>query len=230
MQESLSRFGPELALIASVVVILLGDLLLRDRSSRRVALLVLALLGLAAAAVALALLPTGDRGLFSGMIVNDGLARYGKGLFLCATALGVAFGAVSTEIPEERYGEYLLLLLSLALGLCLLAASRHLLMLYLALELVSLPSYVLAGFRRGDRRTSEAALKYVVYGGAASGVMLYGFSLLYGLTGTLDLARLGGAVAAVAEESGSGRFALVATFVLSLAGFTYKISAVPFHL
>jgi NADH-quinone oxidoreductase subunit N len=115
--------------------------------------------------------------------------------------------------------------------MCLLAGAQNLLMLYLALELVSLPSYVLAGFRHGDRMSSEAALKYVIFGAAASGLMLYGFSLLYGLAGTLDLPGIGETVVSRGFAGGvDAQLLVVIAVLLSVAGFAFKIAAVPFHM
>jgi len=112
------------------------------------------------------------------------------------------------------------MLLSLTLGMSLFTAARNLLMIYLSLELVSLPSCVLAGFRRGDKASSEAALKYAVFGAAASGMTLYGFSLLYGMAGTLDLAGIGNAVLARTAEAGiAGRLGLLADVVTRLGGW-----------
>ena len=131
---------------------------------------------------------------------------------------------------REQIGEYLILVLCLTLGMSLLVASQNLLMIYLALELVSIPSYILAGFRHGDRRSSEAALKYVIFGAASSGMMLYGFSLLYGMAGTLDLGGLLRAVEAQAIGGGIGeQFALAVAILMALAGFAYKVAAVPFQ-
>jgi NADH-quinone oxidoreductase subunit N len=230
MVASLARFGPELALAATVFAVLLADLALKGYPARVRALAWLGTLGLVAAAAGLYWLPAGDGPLFSGMLALDGFSRFFQGLFLVVALFGVLFGAISDEIPRERYGEFLLLLFCLTLGLSLLAAAQNLLMIYLALELVSLPSYVLAGFRRGDRRSSEAALKYVVYGAAASGLMLYGFSLLYGLAGTLDLAGLGQYVSSLAVRGPGTHFAVVLAGLLSLVGFGYKVAAVPFHM
>jgi len=232
ISDSLIRFAPELALGVTVVAVLVADLLTK-RHPRRTSLLTwLAVLGLVAAGGTLFLLPEGDSPLFSKVMALDGFALFFKGLFLAAALLGVLFGALSKEIARDRFGEYLLLLLCLTLGLNLLSSAQHLLMLYLALELVSLPSYVLAGFRWWDRRSSEAALKYVVYGGTASGVMLYGFSLLYGLTGTLHLDGLGSTLAAVAAgaQGPAAQLALLIAVLLSLAGFGYKVAAAPFHM
>ena len=230
MRQDLVRFAPELALTATVFAVLFFDLLLKRSGKRLFVLHTLGILGLVGAGFALLLLPKGDVSLFSGMLALDGMARFFKGLFVVAALFGVMFGVLADEIPEERFGEYLLLLLCLTLGLSLLSSAQNLLMIYLSLELVSLPSYVLAGFRRGDKRSSEAALKYVIYGGAASGVMLYGFSLLYGLAGTLDLAGLGRYVASLASAGWGVHLAVVAASLLSLAGFAYKVAAVPFHM
>lgn len=230
--DSLLRFAPELALGTTLLVLLFADLALKRHPLRDRLLTGLAVLGLVASAGTLFLIPAGDTAIFSGQVALDGFALFFKGLFLAAALLGVLFGALSDEIPRARYGEFLLLLFCLTLGLSLLASAQHLLMVYLALELVSLPSYVLAGFRWWDRRSSEAALKYVIYGGAASGLMLYGFSLIYGLTGSLELAGLGDALTTVgAGAKGLGaQLALLVAVLLSLVGFGYKVAAVPFHM
>jgi NADH-quinone oxidoreductase subunit N len=230
MLSNLLAIGPELALTATVLLVLIADLLIGDRPARRASLATVAFAGLAAAAAAFALLPDGGPSAFDGMVSGDGLGRFFRGLFLVAAFFGVAFGALSDEIPARRFGEYTILLLSTTLGMCFLVSAQNLLMILLALELTSLPSYILAGFRRGDRRSSEAALKYVLYGAAASGLMLYGFSLLYGMAGTLDLAKVGPALnASAAGGSVAIRAGIAVAALLSLVGFGYKIAAVPFH-
>ncbi|MBP6875330.1 MAG: NADH-quinone oxidoreductase subunit N [Candidatus Eisenbacteria bacterium] len=241
MGANLAGILPELVLVVTVLALVIADIGLRRHAARRTALAILALLGTVIAAVALAwspLPPAASAGaphagtsLFDGMIAHDGFALFFKGLFLAAAFLGLLFGAISNEISRGRYGEYVVLLLCLTLGMSFLASARNLLMIYLALEMVSMPSYILTGFRRGDRPSSEAALKYVVYGAASSGIMLYGFSLLYGLTGTLDLAGIGRALAQIMRE-GSSAHALGVTVaaLASLVGFGYKVAAVPFHM
>jgi NADH-quinone oxidoreductase subunit N len=231
MGRSFAGLAPEIALAATIFALVIADILWRHHAARRSILGTLAVLGLAATALTFAMLPA-ERGLiFGGMIALDGFGIFFKGLFLAAAFLGILFGAVSNEIPRTRFGEYLVLLLCLTLGMDLLACAQNLLMIYLALELVSMPSYILAGFRRGDRHSSEAALKYVIYGAAASGMMLYGFSLLYGISGTLDLAGIGRTIAA-APHAGNPAVPLGITLavLLSLVGFGYKVAAVPFHM
>jgi NADH-quinone oxidoreductase subunit N len=232
--SDLARLGPEMALVATVVAVVAGDLLMRTDPRRYRMLTLIASSGLLVAALLIPVAPevtgTSDS-IFSGMLAFDGFSIFFKWLFFAAALMGVLFGALSSEIPRRRFGEYLIVLLCLTIGLFLLVSAQNLLMIFIAIELVSLPSYILAGFRHGDRRTSEAALKYVIFGAAASGLMLYGFSLLYGLTGTLALAGIGGAVNAAAASGGIAVQAGIAMAVLlSIVGFGYKVAAVPFHM
>src|SRR6185503_3008222 len=127
--------------------------------------------------------------------------------------------------PNE--GEYYALLVSSGLGMFLMAGAANLLMAYLALEFVSLTSYVLTGFLRHNRRSGEAALKYLIYGGVASGAMIYGMSWVFGLTGALDYAGIAKGMAAIDPAS---RPALFVALVLVLVGFGYKVASVPFHM
>jgi NADH-quinone oxidoreductase subunit N len=231
MSLGVAGIAPALALTATILALVAADLLLRASPARRRVLGALALAGLVVAALSFAALPA-DRGpIFHGMIALDGFALFFQGLFLAAAFLGVLFGALSDEIPRARFGEYLILLLSLTVGMSLLVSARNLLMLYLSIEMVSMPSYILAGFRRGDRLSSEAALKYVIFGAAASGLMLYGFSLLYGLAGTLDLSGIGRTIlAGFGGGSPATTLAVTLAVLFSLAGFGYKVAAVPFHM
>jgi NADH-quinone oxidoreductase subunit N len=234
---SLAWFRPELALTAGVIVLLVLDLLSRPSTSgqrRRWPLAIAALVVLGAAAALLASQPAEPRALFHGMIASDGLATFFKWLFLGAGALTVIVTALGTELAPARQGEFFALLVAIVLGMFLMASASDLLMMYLAIELVSMTSYVLAGFRRADRRATEAALKYVIYGGVASGVMLFGMSYLYGLAGTFSFAGLGEALAGAIQGSGAaaagGRLAVVAGLAFVAAGIGYKVAAVPFHM
>ena len=115
----------------------------------------------------------------------------------------------------------------------MMASATDLLMVYLSIELVSMVSYVLAGFRKGDRKAAEGSLKYVIYGGVASGVMLFGMSYLYGLTGTsslLEIATRIQAIQAVGASLAATKIALVVSIVFVTAGIGYKVAAVPWHM
>ena len=110
-----------------------------------------------------------------------------------------------------------------------MAGASNLLMMYLAVELSSITSYILAGYTKEAPDSSEASLKYVIYGALSSGLMLYGISLIYGLTGSLDFYAINKELPGVLAEGGSARLVLLIAGILMLAGLGYKISAVPFH-
>jgi NADH-quinone oxidoreductase subunit N len=169
------------------------------------------------------------------MIASDPFATFFKWLFLAAAALTVLIAARSTEFGRQQIGVFYPLLLSIVLGMFLMASAVDLLMMYLAVELVSLVSYVLAGYRQGDRKAAEAALKYVIYGGVASGIMLFGMSYIYGLTGSTSLLGLGGALDGLAVGTmGSSqtalRVALAVAVIFVLCGVGFKIASVPWHM
>ena len=231
---SLWWFRPELALCTGVLALLVVDLGWRGRPQRVAGLTVVGLAVLLAAAGLLAVQPGGMAFLFNGMIASDAFATFFKWLFLAAGAVTMVLAALGDELAPERIGEFHALLLAVVLGMFLMASASDLLMMYLSIELVSMTSYVLAGFRKGDRRATEAALKYVIYGGVASGVMLFGMSYLYGLAGTFSFHELGPAIARALEASGPAlagtRLALVAGIVFVAAGVGYKVAAVPFHM
>src|SRR5207244_2818583 len=191
---------------------------------------VVALVGAAAAiASALSLLDVPTRAwLFGRMLVFDGFSVYFKVLLGLALLAAVWMSLGSREVRgQPNEGEYYTLLLSSGLGMFLMAASATLLMAYLSLEFVSLTSYVLTGFLRHNRRSGEAALKYLIYGGVASGAMIYGMSWVFGLTGAMDYAGIARGIAGLDAAS---RGALFLAFVLVLAGSGYKIASVPFHM
>ena len=205
------------------------------RSPARVALLAAgALAVLAAAAGLLAIQPPDAQTLFNGMLANDSFAIFFKWLFLAAAALTVVIAAQGQDFPPERIGQFFALLMAIVLGMFMMASATDLLMVYMSIELVSMVSYVLAGFRKGDRKAAEGSLKYVIYGGVASGVMIFGMSYLYGLTGTTSLLELGARIQALgaggAVSVAATRIALVVAIVFVTAGVGYKVAAVPWHM
>jgi NADH-quinone oxidoreductase subunit N len=166
--------------------------------------------------------------LFDRMLVLDQFAIFFKVLLGLSLLAVVTMSLASREITQSpNQGEYYTVLLGATLGMFLMASAANLLMAYLALEFVSLSSYVLTGFLRHNRRSSEAALKYLIYGGVASGAMIYGMSWIYGLAGSMDYGQIATALGKAAPES---RLALFTGLVLVLAGFGYKVAVVPFHM
>ncbi len=221
--ESLGYIVPELLLLATILTVFIADLLVRRKE--RVG--EIALLGTAASAFAISALSGGAEGwLFSKMIVQDPFATFFKVVFALATLATVWMSLGSKEIQGTNQAEYYGLLLSSTLGMYFMASAANLLMAYLALEFVSLTSYVLTGYLRHDRRGGEAALKYLIYGGVASGAMIYGMSWIYGLTGSMDFAAINAAL----TTGEANKLAVFIAALLTLVGFGYKITAVPFHM
>ena len=228
--EHLNYFLPEALLCAAIVVMLL----VRLGPGRG------HMGGLAVAFTAVALfvagylwvaMPDDQLDCFANMVVTDPLTRFARFVILGAALLTILLTLV-TGIPDrEDSGDFHVLLLGGTLGMLLMASANHLLMVFIAVEMASLPSYAMAGFLKGKRQGSEAALKYVVYGGGASGVMLFGISLLAGRFGTgflPDLAK-GYTMALSAQAGGHTDVILVLGTLLILVGLSFKLSAVPFH-
>lgn len=168
--------------------------------------------------------PRGDNELLWGdMIRHDWLGFAFKMLFIFGAAITALFAMDVDALG--KHGEFYLLLLVSTIGMNLMATSADLIMLYLAIETTSIPMYILAGFLKKDDKSTEAGFKYLLFGGMTSALMLYGFSLLYGFTGATGLYEL-----AVAIQPGSENFVvMLVSLLLILVGFSFKISAVPFH-
>jgi NADH-quinone oxidoreductase subunit N len=220
---SLNFFYPEIILTGTILLLIVLDLLVR--SSRGLALV--AMIGCVAALFATFDLYSAQEGwLFHRMIVLDSFSLFFKVIALAATVLTIWMSLGSNEIRQVHEGEYYTLLLTCALGMIFMASSSNLLTAYLSLELVSLTSYALTGFLPHNRQSSEAALKYLIYGGVASGTMIYGMSWIFGMTGSLDYAAIQQALA----QTQVNKVALYIALVFIMAGFGYKIVFVPFHM
>jgi NADH-quinone oxidoreductase subunit N len=174
-----------------------------------------------------------DHKSFSGMVVYDNYTIFVR-MFLLGFAALLIWLSMLTGIPDrEDSGDFYCLLLGATLGMAIMASANHLLMVYIGVEMASLPSYALAGFLKGRRQSSEASLKYVVYGGGASGIMLYGISLLSGRFGTaylpdLALGFTGSLQQAAHSPMGLDPLLLLGTLFI-LIGVGFKLAAVPFH-
>jgi len=229
LQRSLALFRPEVVLTAGLLLVVLVDSIGAAWRNLAMRLLTLASLALALG-LAFQLQASGAKGArFSGMLVMDPLGAAFKVVLVAAgllTVLAFTFRN-SRELHGLGQGELMALVLALVLFCCLLAASNDMVMLYLALESVSITSYVMVAYLKGDRMSNEASLKYVLFGAASTGTMLYGLSLLYGMTGTTSLPAIQELVAAGVPEA--NRFAIYAVTLLVLAGLGFKIAAVPFH-
>jgi NADH-quinone oxidoreductase subunit N len=230
--QSLAFFGPELALSGAILLVVLWDLLAKKGKVGGALLIAFVALG-ASAGLSLRFILSGapPRDLFHGLIAADAYSSLFRLViaFVTGTVLVISKPKLEDEGTREP-GEFITLLLVLTLGMNLMAASRNLLMIYLSLEMVSVISFVLAGFKLDDAKSSEAALKYVVFGGVASGIMLYGMSFLFGVSQSLDLGAIAAKTAHITAHTGKVPEAVFVGVVCVMAGFGYKISAAPFHM
>jgi NADH-quinone oxidoreductase subunit N len=178
---------------------------------------------LALAGVILAMLPPGKLVTFCGSFIVDEFARFLKILALIGSAAAIAMSIDYARREAQERFEYSVLILLSTLGMLMLISAADLIALYLGLELMSLPLYVVAASHRNSLRSTEAGLKYFVLGALSSGMLLYGASLIYGFTGTVSFTG----IAQAAEQGGIG---LIFGIVFLFAGFCFKFSAVPFHM
>ena len=220
--------SPELSVVLLAFLVLGLDLLTR----RKTLVWLVAFLGLIVPTLltfSLAFDWFGDRPTtgFFGMLTTDTYAIFFKLLFL---VIGFSVILVSYQYVEKFLratpGEYYSIILMSLAGMMLMAGTGELITIYIALELTSIPLYILAGLSRSDVRSAEAAVKYVLLGAMSSAILLYGMALLYGATGTTDLTEIAKSVTTL----GSGNLMLLAADVFIFAGFGFKISAVPFHM
>jgi NADH-quinone oxidoreductase subunit N len=213
---------PEIIVVTAACVLLIAGLFVpEDRGD----VLVAASLAVVAAAAAATIALSGEtRPAYSGMFVVDPFADFFKLLFYLATALTLLLSRRYAEIERIAREEYYVLLLFALAGMMIMASATDLLSIYVGLELMALATYVLTGFLRQERRSNEAALKYVILGGVSTGIFLYGVSLIYGLTGTTQLDALAASLTAPRDP------ALLLAVVFVVTGLVFKIGAVPFHM
>jgi NADH-quinone oxidoreductase subunit N len=178
---------------------------------------------LIAAGVIICLLPHGKLVSFNGSFVVDGFARFLKILALVGSAVAIVLSIDYAKRENQQRFEYSVLIVLSTLGMMLLISAADLIALYLGLELMSLPLYVVAASHRDNLRSTEAGLKYFVLGALSSGMLLYGASLVYGFTGTVSFSG-------IASAAGQGGIGLIFGIVFLFAGFCFKVSAVPFHM
>jgi NADH-quinone oxidoreductase subunit N len=224
LDADLLLFLPELSVCAGIVALLLARLLpALDRNH---------LGGLAVAALAVGLF-TGTYQVydnqppspyFAGMLVTDAWAGFVRVTVLSAALLTVLLTLLTGVPDRDDSADFYVLLLGGTLGMMLMAGAGHLMMVFISVEMASLPGYALAGFLKGKKRSSESALKYVVYGAAASGVMLYGITLLSGTFGTGTLKDVSAGIAARGLD-----LPVLAGLGLTMVGLGFKLAAVPFQ-
>jgi NADH-quinone oxidoreductase subunit N len=216
--------APDLVVVGVLCLVLVADLFLPD--DRKGVLPSLAGLGLLGALIPVLTLAVdgADRTMFGGAYAVDNFALVLKALFLVAGYVTVLLSTNYIAEGDYAEGEYYFLLLSSILGMTVMASARDLITIFVALEMLSIPAYLLAGWRKRDRQGNEAGVKYYLMGVFATGVLLYGMSLIYGVAGTTQLAGIGEAL-----STGESVPVISLAVVLVIAGFAFKVSAVPFH-
>ncbi len=232
LSNSISLIKPEVVITITLILLVIFDLIFVKQKS---VIPIIALIGLFIAGIfvisdlqqsgfAFSLSGTGSK---SGMITADSFGSYFKILIILASILIVFFSYSSNEIQKvtDRLGEYYALIFGMILGMLIMVSSSDLILMYLSMELLSLSSYVLAGFTKLRERNSEASLKYLIYGAVSSGTMLFGISMIYGMTGTTNLNEINLALRHIQINWLTLSFSLI----LIVAGIGYKISAAPFH-
>ncbi len=225
--QDLHRFYPEITIAAALLAVILVDIAF-PRLRKSMAFVVTGVGLVAAFLLTIPLFGAAEGTQFYGMVALDRLAVFFKGFLILASFLILLAAPGSRELSRSHLGEFYALLLGVTLGMVLLASSVDMLMLFLSLEMVSLSSYIMVGYLRHDRQSNEASLKYLLFGVVSTGSMLYGITLLFGLTGTTKMALIREALAQGAASGNNSMMLLVAT-ALILAGFGFKIAAVPFH-
>jgi NADH-quinone oxidoreductase subunit N len=222
--QSLSFYYPELILIGVILVAIIYDLTIHQSKSGNVGWVLVT--GLIAVAVAIYFQEQRVTTLFTNSIVLDPFASFFKLLIILATIFVSIVSLQSGELKDYRKGEYFTLLGIIVFGLFLMVSTVDLIMVYISIEIVSIMSFVLAGYLKQNTRSNEAGLKYVVYGAFSSGIMLFGLSYIYGLTGSTNYFQI---QQAIATMDASANTALMMATLMVLTGFGYKVSAVPFH-
>jgi NADH-quinone oxidoreductase subunit N len=211
---------PEILLTALALIILMADLFIKRKET-------IAFLSIVSVAAVAYTLLNSSGSTFGGMFIADGYSKFFKLIFLVNVLLTVLISVRYIVIENINFGEYYGLILFSTLGMMIMASAGDLIVLYLGLELMALSTYVLAGFIRHDIRSNEAAIKYFLLGAFSSAFLLYGMSMIYGLTGTTDLK----AIATYISTNGlEGNKTLLLSMILFTVAFGFKIAAVPFHM
>lgn len=220
--------APEIVLTGALIVVLLLDLVVDETHKYRVtqfAGIGLLLSLIPVLTLSLSGISDEPRVMFGGAYVVDTFSLVLKGLFIVTTYVVLLMSQTYIEEGDYYEGEYSFLLLSSVLGMVVMSSARDLITIFVALELLSIPAYLLAGWRKRDLKSNEASLKYYLLGVLSSAVMLYGMSLLFGLTGSTLLTDIS---KYVSGPDGDAAIVTVGIFFI-VVGFAFKVSAVPFH-
>jgi NADH-quinone oxidoreductase subunit N len=224
LERSINLFKPETVLLCTFLIGIFADLIFKKI---RNIVGYISLAGFALSFIFLFGQPTQPQPTFFAMIVVDPFSLFFKQIIMISSIIVVVFSFFSKELQDSKHnlGEYYTFIVGMSFGMFLLSGATNLVMIYLAIETMSLSSYILTGYTKEVQRSSEASLKYVIFGAVSSALMIYGISILYGLTGTLNIFG----ISEILNRGNVSAIPLLVSGLLIIAGLGYKISAVPFH-
>jgi NADH-quinone oxidoreductase subunit N len=221
--QDLGAIAPELELAIFGMILLVADLLIEQK--RKLGWIALVGLGFSGAFLVLQRVRDINVTAYGGLLVVDEFSAFFKLIFLIAAGLSIAISLKYLDIEREHHGEYYALILFATMGMMFMAGAVDLVTLYIGLETMAIATYVLVGFLRSNQRSNEASMKYFLLGAFSSGVLLYGMSLLYGISGSTRFVEI---AEALSRRPLNDPISLMAMITL-LSGVFFKIAAVPFH-
>lgn len=225
---NIGHYIPEILLVILMVGLILVETTYKEDEKNRRYIFITAVIGLVATFVALCFNMTGKpQAIFSNSIMIDDFSTLLKMIMVIGTLAAIYLSRFSRDIYETLKSEFAIMAVGILIGGFLLASANNMLTMYLGIETLSILSYVMASFKKNDERSSEAGLKYALYGGISAGIMLFGMSHIFGVLGTIQFA---GIVKVIPKLSIAQIAILLPAFVLFFVGIGYKIAAVPFHM
>lgn len=225
---SISRYIPELILVVLMVGLILIEATYAEDDKNKRYIFITTFIGLVAALVSLMVNLSGKpEAIFSNSMVIDPLSTIMKMVMVLGTMGAYYLSTISKDIYETLKTEFIIMAIGILIGGMILASANNMLMMYLGIETLSILSYVMASLKKNDERSSEAGLKYALFGGIASGIALFGLSHMFGVLGTIQFT---GMAANIAKLNHTQVLILMPSFVLFFAGIGYKIASVPFHM
>lgn len=225
---SISRYIPELILVVLMVGLILIETTYKEDDKNKKYIFIATIIGLIATFVSLVMnLSSAPVAIFANSMIIDPFSTAMKMIMVVGTLGAYYLSTFSKDIYESLKTEFIVMGVGILIGGMILASANNMLMLYIGIETLSIISYVMASLKKNDERSSEAGLKYALYGGISSGIMLYGMSHIFGVVGTIQFA---GMAASIAKLSPIQIIILMPSFVLFFVGIGYKIAAVPFHM
>ena len=225
---NISRYLPELVLVVLMMGLLFLELTYKEDDKNKTFIFITAALGLVLTLGALMFNLSGKpEAIFSNAVVIDPFSTVMKMMMVIGTFFSIYLSRVSKEIYETLKTEYAVMAIGILIGGMMLASANNMLMLFIGIETLSILSYVMASFKKNDEQSSEAGLKYALYGGISSGIMLFGMSHIFGILGTIQFSGIAHAIPTLTTAQS---LILMPAFIFFFAGIGYKIASVPFHM